>query len=194
MSVPRRPARYSTIDPNPVKGILDQSNLLYLLTPHPAAKFHVSPGTVETGHVHAHVDWPPGPNVTRYWKLRQSQPFVTAARVSDGSASLPCTSYRPQRLGSEGSTFEALLRQMTQPGSRTGNAGLTSPEQIITAAPGFRPLKIARMDRESSSVVSLMLEPVDGRPLAVPLPGQFVVLRLRPEAEAPPESRRLGAS
>ena len=83
------------------------------------------------------------------------------------------------------SSFEALLRQMTQPGSRTGNAGLASPEQMVTAAPGFRPLKVARIDRESSSVVSVVLEPVDGRPLTVPLPGQFVVLRLRPEADAP---------
>src|SRR5580692_8886432 len=83
-------------------------------------------------------------------------------------------------------SFEALLRQMTQPGSRTGNAGLTSPEQIITAAPGFRPLRVARANRESSSVVSLVLEPVDGRTLTVPVPGQFVVLRLRPETDAPP--------
>ncbi len=80
------------------------------------------------------------------------------------------------------SSFEALLRQMMQPGSRTGNAGLMSPEQIITADPGFRPLRVARTNRESSRVVSLVLEPVDGRPLTVPLPGQFVVLRLRPEA------------
>jgi len=92
------------------------------------------------------------------------------------------------------SSFEALLRQMTQPGSRTGNAGLTSPEQIITAAPGFRPLKMARMDRESSSVVSLVLEPVDGRPLTVPLPGQFVVLRLYPKADAPPILRSYSLS
>ena len=83
------------------------------------------------------------------------------------------------------SSFDALLRQMAQPGSRTGNAGLTSPEQSITAAPGFRPLKVARTNRESSSVVSLMLESVDGRPLTVPLPGQFVVVRLRPQADAP---------
>ncbi len=83
------------------------------------------------------------------------------------------------------SSFEALLRQMMQPGSRTGNAGLTSPEQMVTAAPGFRPLKVARIDRESSSVVSLVLEPADSRPLTIPLPGQFVVLRLRPEADAP---------
>ena len=83
------------------------------------------------------------------------------------------------------SSFEALLRQMSQPGSRTGNAGLTSAEQMVTAAPGFRPLKVVRIDRESSSVVSLVLEPVDNRPLTVPLPGQFVVLRLHPEADAP---------
>ena len=88
------------------------------------------------------------------------------------------------------SSFEALLRQMTQPGSRTGNAGLASPEQMVTAVPGFRPLKVARMDRESSSVVSLVLEPVDGRPLTVPRPGQFVVLRLRPNADAAPVLRR----
>ena len=83
---------------------------------------------------------------------------------------------------------------MMQPGSRTGNAGLTSPEQIITAAPGFRPLKVARMDRESGSVVSLVLEPVDGRPLTVPLPGQFVVLRLYPDADAPPILRSYSLS
>jgi ferredoxin-NADP reductase/MOSC domain-containing protein YiiM len=87
------------------------------------------------------------------------------------------------------SSFEALLQQMMQPGSRTGNAGLTSPEQIITAAPGFRPLRVARTTRESSSVVSLVLEPLDGRPLTVPLPGQFVAVRLRPQADAPPVLR-----
>jgi hypothetical protein len=79
------------------------------------------------------------------------------------------------------SSFEALLRQMTQPGSRTGKAGLASPERMVTAVPGFRPPKVARVDRESSRVVSLGLERVDGRPLTTPLPGQFVVSRLRPK-------------
>jgi ferredoxin-NADP reductase/MOSC domain-containing protein YiiM len=92
------------------------------------------------------------------------------------------------------SSFEALLRQMAQPESYTGNAGLASPEQMVTAAPGFRPLKVARMDRESRSVVSLVLEPADGRPLSVPLPGQFVVLRLRPKAAAPPVLRSYSLS
>jgi ferredoxin-NADP reductase len=34
-------------------------------------------------------------------------------------------------------------------------------------------------------VTSLVLEPADGRPLAAALPGQFIVLRLRPAADAP---------
>lgn len=92
------------------------------------------------------------------------------------------------------SSFEALLRQMTQPGSRTGNAGLALPEQMLTAVPGFRPLRVASMDRESSSVVSLVLEPVDDRPLTVPLPGQFVVLRLRPQGDPPPVLRSYSLS
>src|SRR5271169_3275091 len=92
------------------------------------------------------------------------------------------------------SSFEALLRQMTQPGSRTGNAGLSSSEQMTMPVPGFRPLKAAGMDRESSRVVSLVLEPVDGRPLTVPFPGQFVVLRLRPQADAPPVLRSYSLS
>src|SRR6476469_1861881 len=34
------------------------------------------------------------------------------------------------------SSFDAILRQTAQPGSRTGNAGLASPEHMVTAAPG----------------------------------------------------------
>jgi ferredoxin-NADP reductase/MOSC domain-containing protein YiiM/ferredoxin len=92
------------------------------------------------------------------------------------------------------SSFEALLRQMAHTGSRSGNAGLLSSEQMATAAPGFRPLRVARIDRESSSVVSLVLEPLDDRPLTVPLPGQFVALRLRPKADASPVLRSYSLS
>ena len=44
---------------------------------------------------------------------------------------------------------------------------------------------MSRKDRESASVTSLTLEPTDGHALATALPGQFVVLRLRPAQEAP---------
>nr|WP_242042284.1 MOSC and FAD-binding oxidoreductase domain-containing protein [Leptolyngbya sp. FACHB-541] len=92
------------------------------------------------------------------------------------------------------SSFEAMLQQMAQSGSRTGNAGLASPEQMATATPGFRSLKVARIDRESSSVVSLILEPTDDRPLTVPLTGQFVALRLRPQPDGPPVLRSYSLS
>jgi ferredoxin-NADP reductase/MOSC domain-containing protein YiiM len=81
-------------------------------------------------------------------------------------------------------SFEALLQQITRPGLPTGNAGLASTEQRITAAPGFRPLKATRIARESPSVISVVFEPADGRPLTVPLPGQYVVLKSRPSADA----------
>lgn len=92
------------------------------------------------------------------------------------------------------SSFEALLKQMSQPGSPTGNVGLLSPEQMATAAPGFRQLKIAKMNRESSSVLSLLLEPTDDRPLTIPQPGQFVVLRLLPSPGALPILRSYSLS
>ncbi len=87
------------------------------------------------------------------------------------------------------SSFEAVLRQAKQPGPHSGNPGLASPEQLVSAAPGFRPLHVTRMDRESRGVVSLVLEPADGRPLTLPLPGQYVVVRLHPRTDAPPVSR-----
>ena len=61
----------------------------------------------------------------------------------------------------------------------TGNPGLTSAGGPAPAWPGFRPLRVSRIGRESDSVFSLELVPADGRPLAIALPGQFVVVRLR---------------
>jgi MOSC domain-containing protein YiiM/ferredoxin-NADP reductase len=88
-------------------------------------------------------------------------------------------------------SFEALLRsEEVHPGAR-GNAGLTA---VQAAAPGFRPLKISRIDRECIDVISLSLQPVDGRRLTTALPGQFVVLRLRPTASGPPLFRSYSLS
>jgi ferredoxin-NADP reductase/MOSC domain-containing protein YiiM len=76
------------------------------------------------------------------------------------------------------SSFEALLAQADKSGSATGNAGLTGPSAPPPAWHGFRPLRVSRKVRESDNVVSLVLEPTDGQPVAAALPGQFVVLRL----------------
>ncbi len=82
-------------------------------------------------------------------------------------------------------SFEELVRsQDVQPGA-TGNAGLVPAAAARTAAPGFQPLRVSRIDRECVDVISLSLEPVDGRRLTTPLAGQFVVLRLRPRPDGP---------
>ena len=80
-------------------------------------------------------------------------------------------------------SFRALLDQTE--GAVMGNPGLAPAAGPPPAWAGFRPLRVSRKDRESGSVTSLMLEPTDGHPLASGLPGQFVVLRLRPAPDAP---------
>jgi ferredoxin-NADP reductase/MOSC domain-containing protein YiiM len=80
-------------------------------------------------------------------------------------------------------SFEALLRQERE-GATTGNAGLAAVSDQRPAWRGFRPFRVSRKLRESDNVISLLLEPTDGQPIAAALPGQFVVLRLGP-ASAP---------
>lgn len=92
------------------------------------------------------------------------------------------------------SSFEALIRsQDSQPGA-TGNAGLAPDLAAQTAAPGFRPLRIARIERECADVISLSLQSTDGRPLTMPVAGQFVVLRLRKKPDGPPLFRSYSLS
>jgi ferredoxin-NADP reductase/MOSC domain-containing protein YiiM len=79
-------------------------------------------------------------------------------------------------------SFQALLGQQD---TATGNAGLTATSGPPPAWPGFRRLRVSRKIRESTNVISLLLESIDGRPLAAALPGQFVVLRIRPGPDAP---------
>jgi ferredoxin-NADP reductase/MOSC domain-containing protein YiiM len=76
-------------------------------------------------------------------------------------------------------SFQALLAQERSGGAVTGNAGLAPVSGPPPAWAGFRPLRVLRKVHESSSVTSLVLEPVDGRPLTTALAGQFVVLRMR---------------
>ena len=83
-------------------------------------------------------------------------------------------------------SFEALLQSQDGRAGAAGNAGLIPAAAARTAAPGFRSLSVSRLEHESGDVISLSLQPTDGRPLAIPLPGQFVVLRLRPNPNGPP--------
>ena len=75
------------------------------------------------------------------------------------------------------SSFEALLKSETGEGG--GNAGRAPAAARHPTAPGFRPLRVTGIERESADVLSLTLKSIDGRPLAKPLPGQYVALRLQ---------------
>jgi ferredoxin-NADP reductase/MOSC domain-containing protein YiiM len=79
-------------------------------------------------------------------------------------------------------SFQALLER--DPGrALSGNAGLTGAAAPPPAWPGFRTLRVVRVERESSSVTSLILTSMDESPLPAPLPGQFLVLRFRPRSD-----------
>ena len=75
------------------------------------------------------------------------------------------------------SSFQAMLQQDLSSQTTVGNPGLADEEQA-PAWPGFRQMRVARIHKESDSVTSFVLAPIDGQPIPVFQAGQFVVLRL----------------
>jgi len=82
------------------------------------------------------------------------------------------------------SSFKAMLKQDESADGVRGNPGLASEEQP-PAWPGFKQLRVAQIRKESESVTSFVLVPIDGQPLPVFQPGQFVVLRLQIDPDKP---------
>jgi hypothetical protein len=85
-------------------------------------------------------------------------------------------------------SFQALLEREQSGGGVTGNPGLTPAAGPPPAWTGFRPLRVSRKDRESASLISLVLEPTDGpsggrppraiyRPALSPAPDGAALLR-----------------
>ena len=91
------------------------------------------------------------------------------------------------------SSFQAMLQQDLSSKTATGNPGLASEEQA-PAWPGFRQMRGANINKESDSVTSFILSPIDGQPLPVFQAGQFVVLRLLVDAGKPPVLRSYSLS
>src|SRR6202000_2034501 len=75
-----------------------------------------------------------------------------------------------------------------------GNAGLAPQAAAHPAIPGFRPLTVSAIDHESEDILSLTMQSPDDQPLAPALPGQYVVLCLRPTAGGPPLFRSYSLS
>jgi ferredoxin-NADP reductase/MOSC domain-containing protein YiiM len=77
-------------------------------------------------------------------------------------------------------SFEAML-QVEQKGAVHANAGLSPSAAMYPVGPGFRSLTVVRVSHACEDVIALTLADPHGRALDVPKPGQFVVLRLRPQ-------------
>ncbi len=91
------------------------------------------------------------------------------------------------------SSFQAILAQESSPRIVEGNPGLANEEQA-PSWPGFRQMRVANIHKESDSVTSFILGPIDGRPLPVFQAGQFVVLRLLVEPGKSPVLRSYSLS
>src|SRR5215467_12979306 len=71
------------------------------------------------------------------------------------------------------SSFQTMLLQDASSKGVTGNPGLAN-EELPPAWDGFRQMRVAEIRKESESVTSFLLMPVDGQPLALFQAGQFV--------------------
>jgi ferredoxin-NADP reductase/MOSC domain-containing protein YiiM len=91
------------------------------------------------------------------------------------------------------SSFQAMLQQDLSSKTTVGNPGLAYEEQA-PAWPGFRQMRVANINKESDSVTSFVLAPIDGQPLPVFQAGQFVVLRLHLDPDKPPVLRSYSLS
>src|SRR5271154_570287 len=91
------------------------------------------------------------------------------------------------------SSFQAMLTQESSPKPVEGNPGLANEGQA-PAWTGFRQMRVANINKESDSVTSFILEPIDGQPLPVFQVGQFVVLRLLVDSGRSPVLRSYSLS
>ena len=87
------------------------------------------------------------------------------------------------------SSFQALLQSQM-----SGNAGLVPEAAAHPAAPGFQPLRVMAIDRESADVLSLTMQSPNSQSLPTAMPGQYVVVRLQPAAGVPPLFRSYSLS
>ena len=90
-------------------------------------------------------------------------------------------------------SFQAMLQQESSAKATGGNAGLAN-EEPAPAWSGFKPMRVEHIGKESESVTSFTLAPVDGQPLPVAQPGQFIVLRLPVDPDRPPVLRNYSLS
>ena len=85
-------------------------------------------------------------------------------------------------------SMQALLTA-AEAGGTTGNAGLGLGASAPLAWRGFRKVVVAASREESADVRSFEFAAEDGSPLPPALPGQYIMVRLRPDPDAPAVTR-----
>jgi ferredoxin-NADP reductase/MOSC domain-containing protein YiiM/ferredoxin len=101
---------------------------------------------------------------------------------------------RALRIPALSGGWKASFREMLdQPGQSGGNAGLAEAAPP-PAWPGFRPLAVTGISRQSESVISVHLADPEGGSVPAALPGQFLTLRLHPDPTERPLLRSYSLS
>jgi ferredoxin-NADP reductase/MOSC domain-containing protein YiiM len=80
-------------------------------------------------------------------------------------------------------SMQALLAA-AEAGGKTGNAGLGLGASAPLAWRGFRPVVVVASQEESAEVRSFELAAEDGSPLPPALPGQYIMVRVKPSPDA----------
>ena len=91
------------------------------------------------------------------------------------------------------SSFQAMLQADLSAKTTVGNPGLAY-EEGAPAWPGFRQMRVANINKESDSVTSFVLSPIDEQRLPLFQAGQFVALRLHLDPDKPPVLRSYSLS
>ncbi|CAN5633469.1 MOSC and FAD-binding oxidoreductase domain-containing protein [soil metagenome] len=81
--------------------------------------------------------------------------------------------------------WKGSLQALLNAGSTGGNAGLSPSPEALPLWTGFRTLRVSEVQQECDEVRSFTLATGAGDPLPASVPGQFLVVKLRPGQETP---------
>ena len=156
---------------------MDEPQMPSLLVSHHRPGFYLR--VLQEGEVQA------GDEITR---LTTGPEAMTVAEL-DGLLYLPKhprrSLARALRIPALSTGWRESFQTMLDQDSDVGNQALNPVAGAQPAWNGFRAFTVARIDRESESVISIHLVPQQQEPHAPARPGQFVTVRIRPEASAP---------
>ncbi len=101
---------------------------------------------------------------------------------------------RALRIPSLSAGWKASLEALAKSDQQSGNAGLAPASSPPLAWNGFRPLRVAAVQRECVDVLSFTLESEDRSPLPASLAGQFLVFKLEVDNNSAPVLRSYSIS